>query len=259
VARGYLKRPELTGERFLADPFRAGERIYRTGDLGRWRADGNIEYLGRNDDQVKVRGYRIELGEIEARMISHSGVKEAVIVAKDDEQGGKRLVAYWTVSGLQAPNVEDLRAYLARALPEHMVPSAYVQMDELPLTPNGKLDKRALPEPDRNALLTRVYEAPRGEIEEALAGIWKELLRVERIGRNDNFFELGGDSLIAVRVTSRILTAFGVEIPPVEIFRSPTLVLLGDVVSLAILGEFDASELENVGHELEATSPRAAV
>ncbi|MBX8478174.1 amino acid adenylation domain-containing protein, partial [Pseudomonas cichorii] len=184
VARGYLNRDDLTAERFLDDPFNAGARMYRTGDLGRWLADGNIEYLGRNDDQVKIRGFRIELGEIEAKLARHESVKEAVVMAREDVPGDKRLVAYFT-SNVAEVDLETLKAHLQGQLPEYMVPAAYVHLDKLPLTPNGKLDRKALPAPDLQALISRGYEAPQGETETTLAQIWAEVLQVERVGRHD--------------------------------------------------------------------------
>ncbi|HEX8242473.1 MAG TPA: condensation domain-containing protein, partial [Longimicrobium sp.] len=222
VARGYLNRPELTAERFLRDPF-SGEpeaRMYRTGDLGRWRADGNVEFLGRNDFQVKVRGFRIELGEIEARLLEHGGVREAVVMAREDAPGEKRLVAYYVGEAL---GVDALRAHLSARLPGHMIPAAFVRLEALPLTPNGKLDRRALPAPENDALGVRAYEAPLGEAEEVLAGIWSELLGVERVGRRDDFFDLGGHSLLAVRVVSRVREALGVEAAIGDLFVRPVL------------------------------------
>ncbi|WP_240326468.1 AMP-binding enzyme, partial [Pseudomonas syringae] len=169
---------------------------YRTGDLGRWRADGALEYAGRNDFQVKIRGFRIELGEIESALLACAGVREAVVIAREDNPGesaSRRLVAY--VCG-EPTSAEELRARLLDRLPEYMVPSAFVQMDTLPLTTNGKLDRRALPAPGQDALASRAYEAPQGEVEQAIAGIWQELLHVERVGRHDGFLELGGHSLL---------------------------------------------------------------
>src|SRR5215831_14297542 len=201
VARGYLNRRELTAERFMGDRFveEGGERMYRTGDLGRWRNDGNIEFLGRNDFQVKIRGFRIELGEIEARLSEYAGIEQVVVVTREDEKEDKRLVAYYTSTAGSAAGVgvEDIRGYLLERLPGYMVPAVYVKLETLPLTANGKLDRRALPEPDGGAYLRHGYEAPQNELESQLAGLWAELLGVERIGRNDNFFELGGHSLLA--------------------------------------------------------------
>ncbi|XVN15498.1 AMP-binding protein [Pseudomonas corrugata] len=185
VARGYLHRPELTAERFLDDPFseRPNARMYRTGDLGRYLADGNIDYLGRNDDQVKIRGFRIELGEIEAKLARHEAIKEAVVLAREDVPGAKRLVAYFTVHGDEFNiEIESLRAQLQAQLPEYMVPAAYVRLDALPLTPNGKLNRKALPAPDQASVITREYEAPQGAVETTLARLWAELLKVERVG-----------------------------------------------------------------------------
>jgi amino acid adenylation domain-containing protein len=216
VARGYLNRPELTAERFVRDPFNGG-RMYRTGDLGRWRADGTIEFLGRNDHQVKIRGFRIELGEIEARLAAHPAVREAVVAARGDA-GDRRLVAYYVGEG----EPESLRAHLLEALPEHMVPAAYVRLERLPLTPNGKLDRRALPAPAGDAFVTRGYEAPIGETETALAELWAELLRVERVGRNDHFFELGGHSLLAVTLIER-MRRLGMHAEVRTLFATPTL------------------------------------
>ncbi|HEX2093968.1 MAG TPA: amino acid adenylation domain-containing protein, partial [Longimicrobiaceae bacterium] len=189
VARGYLNRAELTAERFVPDPFgkEPGGRLYRTGDLARWLPEGVIEYLGRNDAQVKVRGFRIELGEIEARLAEHPGVRAAVVVAREDAPGDRRLVAYYTGEELGA---EALRSALGLRLPEYMVPAAYVRLEALPLTPNGKLDRRALPAPQWGG--GEGYVAPRTATEEVLAGIWAEVLRLERVGVKENFFEVGG-------------------------------------------------------------------
>ena len=227
VARGYWNRPELTAERFIPDPFAGGvgERMYKTGDLGRWLPDGNIEFLGRNDDQVKIRGYRIELGEIETTLAEHPGVREAVVIAREDTPGEKRLVAYYTASdgSDQTIGAEALRTHLSVTLPEYMVPAAYVRLERMPLTANGKLDRKALPAPEGEAYAVRGYEAPQGEIETTLAGIWAEMLKVERVGRHDNFFELGGHSLLAVRVVSRIRQVLGVEVAIGDLFARPVV------------------------------------
>jgi len=207
VARGYLNRPELTAERFLKDPFAAepGARMYKTGDLGRWLPDGNIEFLGRNDFQVKLRGFRVELGEIEARLAQHPAVREAVVLAREDHPGDKRLVAYLVPADAQlTPDAEKLRAHLSATLPEYMVPAAYVSLDALPLTPNGKLDRNALPAPEADAYSTKTYEEPQGENEVLLARIWADLLNLEHVGRHDNFFELGGHSLLAITMIERL-------------------------------------------------------
>ncbi|RVU51136.1 amino acid adenylation domain-containing protein [Pseudomonas syringae pv. syringae] len=230
VARGYLNRDELTLEKFVADPFDSDPqaRLYRTGDLVRWRADGNLEYLGRNDDQVKIRGFRVELGEIEARLAEHSDIREAVVLCRQDEPGDKRLVAYVTAQQPEtALDIERLRNHLQGLLPDYMVPAAYVQLDALPLTTNGKLDRKALPVPDAQALISRGYEAPQGEVEAVLAEIWAEVLQVEQVGRYDNFFDLGGHSLLAMRMVSQVRQQLGVELPLGELFA------LGELAAVA--------------------------
>jgi non-ribosomal peptide synthetase component F len=228
VARGYLNRPELTAERFLVDPFSAepGARMYRTGDLGRWLADGNIEFIGRNDFQVKIRGFRVELGEIETRLVEQEGVREAVVVAREESPGDKQLIAYYVTeggSGAQTVEPASLREHLSERLPQYMVPAAYVCLESLPLTPNGKLDRKALPAPEVDAYAVRGFEAPQGEVETTLAQIWANLLKVERVGRHDNFFELGGHSLLAVQVISRVRQLLGVEVELRELFARPIL------------------------------------
>ncbi|MDF0605131.1 amino acid adenylation domain-containing protein, partial [Neisseriaceae bacterium TC5R-5] len=225
IARGYLNLPELTAERFIADPFsqQAGARMYKTGDLGRWLADGNIEYLGRNDFQVKIRGFRIELGEIEVKLAQCEGVREAVVMAREDVAGDKRLVAYLVLNEGVTLEPADLRSHLSTQLAEHMLPSAFMTLNALPLTPNGKLDRKALPAPDGSALVTREYEAPQGELEVQLAEIWQDLLGVERVGRHDNFFELGGHSLLIVSLIER-LRVKGLSLAVSTVFATPTLV-----------------------------------
>ncbi|MEO8378442.1 MAG: amino acid adenylation domain-containing protein, partial [Acidobacteriota bacterium] len=235
VARGYLNRRELTAERFLRDPFRAGPnaRMYKTGDLGRWLPDGNIEYLGRNDSQVKIRGYRVELGEIEVQLAQCAGVREAVVMAREDVAGDKRVVAYLVPQDGASLEAAALRVALQLQLPEYMLPSAFVLLEALPLTPNGKLDRKALPAPETSALITREYEAPEGEIEQTLATLWQDLLRVEQVGRHDRFFELGGHSLLAMQVTSHMRAAFGVELPLRQVFANSTLSALAEMVRAA--------------------------
>ncbi|WP_129782634.1 non-ribosomal peptide synthetase [Peristeroidobacter soli] len=232
VAREYCKRPGVTAQRFIADPFSAdaGRRLYRTGDLGRWRADGTLEYLGRNDDQVKIRGYRIELGEIEAQLSTHAQVKEVAAIVREDVPGEKRLVAYVTRRDEVGLGVEDLRAHLRALVPEHMVPSAFVILESLPLTPSGKLDRRALPIPEMGAYAVETYEAPQGEIEQAVAEIWQELLGVKRIGRADNFFELGGHSLHGMRLIARVSARFSVRLSGIAMFQHPTIARMARAV-----------------------------
>ena len=226
VAQGYLRRPELTAERFLPDCFSQeyGARVYMTGDLGRWLPSGKIEFLGRNDFQVKIRGYRIELGEIEARLLEREAVREAVVIAREDTPGDKRLVAYYTTSEQTEVGVgaEALRTHLSAKLPEYMLPAAYVRLESLPLGPNGKLDRKALPAPEAGAYSRRGYEAPQGETETLLAEIWAQLLGHQRVSRHDNFFELGGHSLLAMQVTSRLRQALAREAPVAWVFEAPT-------------------------------------
>jgi amino acid adenylation domain-containing protein len=219
VTRGYWNRPDLTAERFVPDPYaaQAGARMYKTGDLGRWQADGSLDFLGRNDDQVKIRGFRIELGEIAERLQEHPEVQEAVIVAREDTPGEKRLVAYYSLSTLHAsPDTEsrpsDLRSFLSGRLPEHMVPAAYVLMESFPLMPNGKLDRKALPAPTGNAYAVRQYVSPQGNLETVLAQIWAEVLKLKQVGRHDDFFALGGQSLLALRVLFRVNDCFQTEL-----------------------------------------------
>ncbi|HEU4562032.1 MAG TPA: amino acid adenylation domain-containing protein, partial [Longimicrobium sp.] len=220
VARGYLGRAELTAERFVPDPFSMtpGARMYRTGDQVRWLASGELEFLGRLDRQVKVRGFRIELGEIEGALRRSAGVADCVVVAREDLPGEKRLVAYMVGEAEAAA----LRDGLRRSLPEYMVPSAFVTLDALPLTPAGKVDRKALPAPDFASAEER-YVAPRTPAEEVLAGIWAEVLRLERVGVTQSFFELGGHSLLATRVVSRVRELFGVELPLRALFEGPTV------------------------------------
>jgi amino acid adenylation domain-containing protein len=233
VSRGYLNRPDQTAERFLPDPFHTDltRRIYRTGDLGRWRADGTLEYLGRNDNQVKVRGFRIELSEIEVHLSRHRLVKEAVIVTRDDALGEKQLVAYVVPhdpdSSGTSPTAQMLRKYLAPMLPQYMVPSVFVTMEKFPLTPNGKLDRASLPAPGLTAYVKGRYEAPIGEVEGTLANIWQDVLKLERVGRSDNFFELGGHSLLATRAISRVNERLQLQLSVKALFEAPTVAEFG--------------------------------
>jgi amino acid adenylation domain-containing protein/non-ribosomal peptide synthase protein (TIGR01720 family) len=234
LARGYLNRPDLTAEKFVPDPFSQmeGERLYRTGDLCRYQSDGNIEFLGRLDHQVKIRGFRIELGEIETVLLDHPSVREAVVVAREEASGEKRLVAY--LAGTEgAIDLSLLREHLRSKLPEYMVPSAFMVLESLPLSSNGKIDRKALPAPDASSIIgsqSGEYAAPRTPIEEALCEMWREVLRIERVeqvGIHDNFFELGGHSLLATQVISRVREAFQVDVPLRTLFEHPTVAAFG--------------------------------
>ncbi|XP_031640002.1 uncharacterized protein LOC116351985 [Contarinia nasturtii] len=233
VTRGYLNRPELTAERFLTDPFSENQtaRMYRTGDLARYLPDGNLVYLGRNDQQVKIRGFRIEPGEIGARLMEHPSVREAVIQPwKNETDSDTRLVAY-VVADPDASLANNLRTYLASLLPDYMVPAAYVCLSSLPLTPNGKLDRRALPAPDDEAFSRQLYESLQGEMEGKVAAIWSELLGIERISRNDNFFELGGHSLLVMRFANLIKKHYDIRVSAQALFSFPILKDLAEKIT----------------------------
>ncbi|RKG73736.1 amino acid adenylation domain-containing protein, partial [Corallococcus exercitus] len=231
LARGYLHRPELTAERFVPHPFatRPGERLYKTGDLARVRADGQLEYLGRTDLQVKIRGFRIELGEIETALAQHPSVREAVVVAREDAPGGKRLVGYVTPAVGQTPDLEALRQHLQQRLPDYMVPAALVALESLPLTSNGKVDRRALPAPELERSAGTPFVAPQTEVEQRLADIWAKVLRREKVGLHDNFFALGGDSIVSLQIIARAHRV-GLRLTPRQLFQHPTIAELAPLV-----------------------------
>ncbi|WP_433931236.1 amino acid adenylation domain-containing protein [Sorangium cellulosum] len=233
LARGYHRRPALTAERFVPDPFGAapGGRLYRTGDLARYRPDGAIEFLGRLDHQVKIRGLRVELGEIEARLLQHPGVREAVVVARDEAHGGKRLVAYVAPRDGAALETAALRAWLADALPAYMVPAPILAVERLPLSPNGKIDRRALPAPEQLDAPARAVTPPRTDLERTIAAIWQEALSTPQIGIHDNFFDLGGHSLLLARVHSRLREKVDRPLPMLALFQHPTIASLADALS----------------------------
>ncbi|MEG4111235.1 MULTISPECIES: amino acid adenylation domain-containing protein [unclassified Microcoleus] len=240
LARGYLNRTELTTQKFIPNPFsnQPGERLYKTGDLARYLPDGNIEFLGRIDNQVKIRGFRIELGEIEAVLMQNRAVQDAVVIDQEYDLNDKRLVAYVVPSQEQVLSISELRRDLKQKLPEHMIPSAFVQLEAVPLTPNGKVDRRALPVPDgTRSNLEETFVPHLTPFEEVLAGIWSEVLRLEWVGIHDNFFELGGHSLLATQVISRVREAFGVELPLHTLFEEPTLAGLAKSVETASRAE----------------------
>jgi amino acid adenylation domain-containing protein len=243
VARGYLNRPALTAERFVLDPFseEPGARLYRTGDLCRWRADGTLEFLSRRDEQVKIRGFRIEPGEIEAVLTRHPAVRDGAVLAREGAGGDRRLVAYVVSEGGEGAELRDeLRAHLRRSLPEHMVPGQIVFLPALPLSANGKLDRRALPEPEAPPSAA-TYVAPRDPTEEILAGIWAEVLGVERVSIHDNFFDLGGHSLLATQVVSRVREAFDrrIELPIRVLFEATNIADLARAVQILDSRELD--------------------
>ncbi|WP_165898185.1 non-ribosomal peptide synthetase [Tumebacillus sp. BK434] len=234
LARGYLNRPELTAEAFISHPFRAdGSRLYKTGDLVRLLPNGMLEFMGRIDHQVKVRGFRIELGEIEAVIGQQEAVKEAIVIVREDVPGDKRITAYVVPHGADV-SVAELRTRAKELLPEYMVPSAFVVLAEMPLTPNGKIDRKALPMPDGARTEEQAYVAPVTDVEQKLAEIWADILRVDRIGQQDNFFEMGGHSLLATRLMSRVLDDFGVDLPLRMLFEAPTLSELAGRITEAL-------------------------
>jgi len=252
VARGYWQRLELTAEKFVENPFVAGTRFYRTGDQARFLPDGNLQYLTRIDNQVKIRGFRIEIGEIESVLAQHEAVEQAVVVAREDVAGDKRLVAYVTANQGRPVAFEELRQFLKQSLPDYMLPSAFVSLDKFPLTPNGKVDRKALPAPDRRVQeVSRAKVPPRNAVEEVVASIWSEVLRTSEVGAHDNFFELGGHSLLATRVISRLRQALQVELPLRTLFEAPTVAELADRIlkTQQTLARLEAPPIEPVLRE----------
>ncbi|MCY9289365.1 lichenysin non-ribosomal peptide synthetase LicA [Bacillus haynesii] len=231
LVRGYFNRPELTAEKFTTHPFKTGEKIYRTGDMARWLADGCLEFIGRIDHQVKIRGQRIELGEIEHHLLTHDMVQEAAVLAVDSGAGDQMISAYFTAD--QALSSEELRRHAAEGLPGYMIPSVFMQLDELPLTGNGKVDRRALPEPDIAQAAQKEYTAPRSRTEAQLADLWQEVLNVPKIGVHDNFFELGGHSLLGMTLIARIQQEMNVDLQLKDLFQAPTIESLAQAAAKA--------------------------
>ena len=261
LAHGYLNRDDLTDQRFIPSPFGIGverdkglyKRLYKTGDVGRYLPNGVVEYMGRIDDQVKIRGYRIELGEIESTISQYPGVRESVVLAREDVPGDKRLVAY-VAADETILDLADLKTQIRKLLPEYMVPSAYVVMAHLPLTVNGKVDKRALPVPDDAAVPKNEYVAPRNETEDALVQIWQEVLNLEKVGVRDNFFDIGGHSLLATQVVSRVREHFNVDLALSALFEEPTIENIALHLLQAELAGTDEMEMAELLAEIEGLS-----
>jgi amino acid adenylation domain-containing protein len=261
VARGYLNRPDLTAEKFIANPFSADptSRLYKTGDLARYLPDGNIEFVGRIDNQVKLRGYRIELGEIETVVGQHPMVQSSVVVVREDTPGDKRLVAYVVAQTEGSFDAIEVRKHLRQKLPEYMIPSVLVLVDALPLTPNGKIDRNALPAPDQNESETgQSYTAPRTPVERTVAGIWAEVLKIAKVGIHDNFFELGGHSLLATQVVSRMRNAFAIDLPLRLMFEAPTVAEIAANLTGIRTQRAGAAELAAILHDVEAQTEKKA-
>ncbi|MCK4260648.1 MAG: amino acid adenylation domain-containing protein, partial [Halanaerobiales bacterium] len=255
VARGYLNRPELTEKKFIKNPFKINdseERLYCSGDYAKRLPDGNIEYLGRIDRQVKIRGFRIELGEIENQLLNYNPIKEAIVVDSEDKNGSKYLCAYVVTE--QEVTVGKLREFLLKILPEYMIPSYFVQLDEIPLTANGKIDRKALPEPEGNIVVGTEYETPRNETEEKLVEMWKDVLGIEKAGINDNFFELGGHSLKATILAAKMHKELDVEVSLSEIFKRPTIKGISEYIQNATKTSYEKIEKVEPADYYEASS-----
>src|SRR6202035_2454874 len=259
LARGYLGRPEATAERFVPSPFAGplspGARLYRTGDLGSFRSDGQLDFAGRADDQIKIRGFRIEPAEGAAALARHPQVLAAAAVAHEVRPGERELTAYAAPAGLPWPEPTELRDFLKETLPAYMVPADLVLLAELPRTPTGKLDRRALPAPDRAARPSRGHVAPETPTEELLAGIWAQLLNLERVGVYDTFFDLGGHSLLAPQVFSRIEDTFQIELPLRLLFEAPTIAQLATVLEHALVAEIQELSDEEAASLTERAAP----
>ncbi|HEX5603286.1 MAG TPA: amino acid adenylation domain-containing protein, partial [Pyrinomonadaceae bacterium] len=254
LARGYLNRAELTAERFVPDPYSTepGARLYKTGDRARYLLNGQLEFLGRNDFQVKLRGFRIELGEIEAALAQHPSVKDAVVIAREDSPGHKRLVAYVIPSGSDL-DILALRGFIASRLPDYMVPALIITLDSFPLSPTGKLERKALPAPESDRpTVSADFVGPRSSLEQDLADIWIRLLGIERVGIHDNFFELGGHSLLLTRLATRIRDQFGVEVPMRILFDVPTIEGISVSITSLLMDQTDDAEIAALLGELSA-------
>ena len=258
VARGYRNRPDLTAERFVLDPFDpAGGRLYRTGDLGRILPSGEIAFLGRIDDQIKIRGYRIELNEINALLNEHPSIQASVVIAREDVPGDKRLVAYIVpVAGAQQDE-QPLRELIRQRLPDYMEPSAFVWMEALPLTPNGKIDRAALPRPSVESSRSGEFVAPSTPVEEALAGIIMDVLKLPRVSVHDDFFHLGAHSLLGAQVIARVRDVFGTELKLLDVFDAPTVAELAVKIEQALTLQLNAMTEAEVDAALAALNGAA--
>jgi len=257
LARGYLNRPELTQERFIPNPFPKipSQRLYKTGDRCRYLSDGSIEYLGRLDSQIKLRGYRIELGEIESILTQHQQIQQAIVLLTENHPGHECLVAYLVATSTANLCIDDLRDHLKNQLPDYMIPSAFVCLDQLPLMANGKIDRKALPRPSDERLVTaQTYIAPRTPIEELLCQIWQDVLSVDKVGVNDNFFDLGGHSLLGTMVMSRVASLFGIDFPLLFLFELPTIANLAQSIENHLIDQFHPDELSEAIAELDDLS-----
>ncbi|MGE5215803.1 MAG: non-ribosomal peptide synthetase, partial [Chloroflexota bacterium] len=256
LARGYLNRPDLTAEKFIPDPFGKREgRLYKTGDVARYLPNGNIQFLGRRDNQVKVRGFRIELGEIETILGQYPTVRQAVVVASEEVAGDKQLIAYIVTDREGSFSIDELRSFMKNKLPSYMVPSTFVVLDSLPLTPNGKVDRKALPAPTSSRPdLTEPFVAPRTREEELIANIWAEVLNIKTIGIHDNFFDLGGHSLLAMRVISHVRKTFAMDIAVRTLFEAPTVAGFAAALLLKQSEHAAQQELDSLLTELESLS-----
>jgi amino acid adenylation domain-containing protein len=256
LAAGYWRRPDLTAAAFRPDPDGGDARIYKTGDLGRMRADGCLEYLGRKDAQVKIRGHRVELIEVENALLETGRIREAAVAAREDRFGDARLVAYIVPERRPAPSGVELRGILGRALPDYMLPAAFVELEALPLNPNGKVDRRTLPDPPSvRPELATPYVAPRTPLEALLAGIWAEVLGLDRVGVDDRFLDLGGDSLLAARVAARVRDALGIGLPPAALLATPTVAGQALAALREGLGQCDGGDPDFAPEEGEALVP----
>ncbi|OLE20148.1 MAG: hypothetical protein AUI36_35095 [Cyanobacteria bacterium 13_1_40CM_2_61_4] len=259
LSSGYWQRPELTGEKFLSEPGVQEERVYLTGDLGQMSEDGCLEHLGRKDFQVKIRSFRVDIGEVEATLVDHPAIKEAAIIASEDQSGDTRLVAYIVPTRYPALTVSDLRSFLKEKLPDYMIPSALVSLDKIPLTATGKVDRRALPDPgSARPELDTIYVPPRTLVEKEVAKIWAEILSLDLVGIHDNFLDLGGHSLAATRIVSRLINAFRLELPAQSLLQAPTVAEMAALILQAKVKEVGQEDLASVLNELEAISDQEA-